>query len=79
MVKPALSKAEAQAWMRRWRAINEFERQELRQMTVQTKARQLAAMMRTALALGWKTSTDEELARVRTLWVRLKKTARARK
>ncbi len=75
-MKRALSKAEAQAWMRRWRAVNEFQRQELRRVTVETKARQLAAMMRMALALGWQTSTDEELDRVRALWVQLKKTAR---
>jgi len=68
-----MNKADVQAWRRRWRLVNAFEKQELRATTVETKFRQLAAMMQTALVLNWETSTEAELKALRQRWIRLKR------
>jgi hypothetical protein len=72
-----MTKADARAWKRRWRLVNETHRQELRDKPMETKFRQLAAMMYTARTLGWKTSTDAELRKIRARWARLKRGSRA--
>lgn len=70
-----MTKAEARAWMERWKRVNDFEREELRATPIDTKFRQLAAMMRMARALGWDAESQDDVSRVRALWVRLKKKA----
>lgn len=70
--KPVMTREEARAWKERWRAMRELEIEELRNTPMETKFRQLAAMMQSARVLGWRTSTPEEIERVRRLWVRLK-------
>jgi len=67
-----ITKAEARAWRRQWRLVNEAEIQERRTTPIEKKFRQLAAMMQTALVLGWKTSTPEEIEAIRERWIRLK-------
>lgn len=69
---PKTTKAEARAWLDRWRLVNESEIQEIRAASIDTKFRQLAAMMQTAIVLGWATSTPEEIDAIRRRWVRLK-------
>jgi hypothetical protein len=68
-----MDKAEVRAWMDRWKAVNEAHREELRTTPMETKLRQLAVMMHTARTLGWKTSTEAELRRIRARWARLKR------
>jgi len=68
-------KSDLQAWMARWKIVNDFEREELRRTPIDTKVRQLAAMMRMARALGWDAESQGEVDHVRSLWVRLKKKA----
>lgn len=68
-----LSKADARAWMRRWRAVNEAAREELRATPLETKFRRLAALMHTARVLNWKASTEAEDEAVRERWNRLKR------
>ena len=76
-MKPTISKAEAQAWMRRWRLVNEAEIDELRATPIETKFRQLAAMMAMAEGLDWQASTEVEIEAVRERWLRLKRKQRA--
>lgn len=64
-MKPIVSKAEARAWKRRWKLVNDLERDELRRTSIDTKFRQLAAMMQSALVLDWHTSTESELKAIR--------------
>ncbi|TWT44156.1 hypothetical protein RAS1_05640 [Phycisphaerae bacterium RAS1] len=75
-MKPAMTKAQARAWKRGWKLVNEFEREELRKTSIEVKFRQLAAMMQSAFALGWDTSAPAELKAIRAMWVRLKKAHR---
>jgi len=72
-----MDKADIRAWMARWKIVNDFERDELRRTPIETKVRQLAAMMAMALRLDWQTSTEAELKLIRERWVRLKKVMRA--
>lgn len=71
-MKPVITKEEAQAWMRRWRIVNDAERRELQSMSSEAKLLQLERLMRTARLLNWKTSTEEEDEAVRQRWMRLK-------
>jgi hypothetical protein len=71
------SKAELQAWLERWKRVNEFEVQELRDTSVETKLRQLAALMASAEAFGWR-EDQEEIEEVRARWNRLREIYRER-
>ena len=71
-----MTKAEIRAWHERWLRVNEHERTELRAMTIETKLRQLAALMRMARAFGWDKANEADVQPVRDLWVRLKNAAR---
>jgi len=73
--KPLITKSEARAWKRRWKIINDFERKELRRTPLETKLRQLAAMMRMARELGLDRTDDEEVKAIRKVWVRMKRKA----
>ena len=68
-----MTKREAQAWKRRWEAVNEREREELRRTPPETKLRQLNTLMNSARRLGWREGDDEEDAEVRDRWNRLRK------
>lgn len=72
---PRIDKAEMKAWMRGWQIVNEYERAELRRTPVETKCRQLAAMMRMARDLGWDKASEAEVQPVRDLWIRMKRKA----
>lgn len=75
-MEPELTRSEARDWMGRWQIVNENERLELRNTTIETKLHQLAAMMAMAEGLGWDTSTDAEIHVVRDRWARLKRIMR---
>jgi len=67
-----MTKREAQAWKRRWAAVNEHERKELRRTPAQEKLRQLNVLVNSARAMGWidEAPTDMDLHR---RWMRLRK------
>jgi transcriptional regulator with XRE-family HTH domain len=66
-----LTKGEAQAFKRRWRAVNAAEKDELASAPVADKFRQVAALLASAVTLGWTGAEGEELVRER--WARLRK------
>lgn len=71
-MKQESTKAQIRAWHERWRIVNEAEIQELRATSMDEKFRQLAAMMQTAIVLGWESSTPQEIDVVRQRWARLR-------
>lgn len=68
-----MTKAEAKAWKARFEALNEFEREELRKTTFDTKLRQLVTLMQWGRAFGWQKCPAEGENEVRDRWIRLKK------
>lgn len=68
-----MTKAEAKAWKARFEALNEYEREELRNTPVSVKIRQLAALMATARQLGWEEALASGEEEVRERWRRLRK------
>ena len=72
-MKSRISKAEAKAFKKRWEAVNEAEREELRATSAEQKARQLAALMISAEQVGWTESLAAEEAEVRDRWIRIRK------
>lgn len=72
VVKSRLTKAQARAFVARWRAVNAAEIRELRAASVERKLRQLAALMASAEQLGWTEALAAEEAVVRERWRRLR-------
>ncbi|HEY1858836.1 MAG TPA: hypothetical protein VGG61_00670 [Gemmataceae bacterium] len=75
-MKRSMTKSEGRAFKRRWRLVNEFEKKELRRTSLETKLRQLAALMASAKEMGW----DEVLARAqgeREVWERWQRLRKA--
>ncbi|MCH8805086.1 MAG: hypothetical protein IH986_03250 [Planctomycetes bacterium] len=72
-MQPPLTKAEAEAYRRRWQLVNDAEREELRHTSVEQKFRQLAVLMASCDALGWTEQLAQEEEDVRVLWIRLRK------
>ena len=68
-----LTRAEARAYLDRWRAVNKAEIAELRATPIEQKLAQLAAMMASARALGWQTHTEAETRAVRARWQKLRR------
>ena len=66
-----LSQEEAQAFQRRWQAVNAAEKNELASTPAADKFRQVAALLASAGTLGWTRAQAEEAVRER--WVRLRK------
>ena len=56
----------------RWKAVEEFERQELRAATVQHNWRQLNAIMRRANRLGLRRGNDDGEMEVFLRWAKVK-------
>jgi hypothetical protein len=63
-MKRPMTKAEGRAFKRRWRLVNEFEKKELQRTSLETKFRQLAALMASAKQLGWDDALSEGEAAV---------------
>jgi len=68
-----LTKAEAKAFRRRWKAVNAAEIEELRLTPMSQKFQQLAALMASAKQFGWTKGLEEEEAEVRDRGNRLRK------
>lgn len=70
---PLITSAEARAFRARWRAVNQAERQELRAATPELKYRQMAALMTSVDALGWRELLAVEEEQVRQRWIQIRK------
>ncbi len=68
-----MTKAEARAWRRRWKLVNEFQREELRRTPIEVKFRQLAYLMEFARQFPPTKKELRERAEVRERWSRLRK------
>jgi len=68
-----LTRGEAQAFKRRWEAVNAAEREELAATPVAHKFHQLAALMTSAEKLGWTEALAAEESQVRDRWTRLRR------
>ena len=72
-MKKACGKYKAyRGYLERWKRINAFEREELRQMSPETRLRQFFSLMEMARVMDWETSTKAEIEEVRSRWVKLK-------
>lgn len=67
-----LTKTEARAYVKRWRRVNDAEILELRATSPEVKFRQLAAMMASVDAMGWREALSEGDQEVRERWRRLR-------
>ncbi len=73
-MKSLITKKEAREFKRRWKAVNEFEIQELRKTPPAKKLLQLSALMASVKAFpGWDEALKEGEAEVRERWLKLKR------
>ena len=73
MEKPAehrITAEEAAAFRARWRVVSGALRTELRAMPIETKLKQLDALVRLARQLNWTSAEDD--TEVRARWARLR-------
>jgi len=68
-----LTKAEAQAFKKRWETVNAAEREELAATPMVHKFLQLAALLTSARNLGWIDIQTEEEGQVRNRWAKLRR------
>jgi len=66
-----MTKTQALAFMRGWRAVDRFEREELRNTPVAAKFRQLSALFFSAKAFNWEDRLAAEDAIAHEWWSRL--------
>lgn len=67
-----MTKEEALEFKSRYQAVNEFEVQELRNTSVETKLAQLNSLMSLARAAGWDRKLADDVSEARQRWLRLK-------
>jgi len=68
-----ISKGEAQAFKRRWAAVNAAEREELASTPLADKFYQVAALVSSGLKFGWTEALAAEENLVRERWARLRR------
>lgn len=68
-----ISRGEAQAFKRRWEAVNAAERRELATTPLADKLLQVAALLKSAQKLGWTEDFAAEENLVRERWARLRR------
>jgi hypothetical protein len=68
-----MTREEARAYLARWRLVNAREREELRAAAPEAKLRQLAALMESVDALGWRDVLAQGEDEVRERWGQLRK------
>lgn len=56
----------------RWKAVEEFEREELRSLTMEMRLQQMIAIWRIAVELGFSFEPDNSELEVFTRWAKLK-------
>ena len=57
----------------RWKRVNAFQAEEQRNLTIEERIRQFFALLALAKKMGWRTSTEADIAEVRARWLRLYK------
>lgn len=67
---------EAQAYLQRWQSVNAREGEELRATPPAEKLRQLAALLMSVDAMGWRDALAEGEDVVRERWIKLRKAYR---
>ncbi|MBM4275354.1 MAG: helix-turn-helix transcriptional regulator [Deltaproteobacteria bacterium] len=72
-----LTRGEAQAFKRRWEAVNAAEKVELASTPVADKFRQVAALLASGENLGWTEALAAEEDQVRQRWARLRRECHA--
>lgn len=56
----------------RWKAVEEFEREELRSLTMKTRLQQMITIWRMAVGLGFSFEPDDSEMEVIDRWAKLK-------
>lgn len=56
----------------RWKAVEEFEREELRSLSMETRLQQMITIWRMAVGLGFSFETDNSETDVFARWAKLK-------
>ena len=69
----SMTKVEAQAWKRRWEAVNAAEIEELRRTPFEVKLRQLASLMASVDGMGWREALVSQNAEVLQRWNKLRR------
>jgi len=72
-MRKRMTKREIQAFQKRWQAINDLERSELRAASPDLKFRQVAALMASVDPLGWRGALEEGVEEIRKRWQRLRR------
>jgi hypothetical protein len=65
---------EARAYFKRWELVREAEAAELRRASIETKLRQLAALMASRHLFGPEPDREAQVQEVRDRWARLRRT-----
>lgn len=65
-----ISTDEAEAYLARWRLVQEAEAAELRRTSMETKLRQVAALVAARDTFGPEPGRDRQVAEVRERWTR---------
>ena len=68
----AIAPDEARAYLQRFELVREIEAAELRRTSMDTKLRQLAALMASRDAFGTDADRDRDVQTVRERWARLR-------
>lgn len=71
--KRRMTKKDGREFLKRWRLVNEREREELRNTPVEEKLRQLGSLHALATGLGWHDTLAEGQEEVRQRWQRIRK------
>jgi hypothetical protein len=71
-----LTKAQASAFLKRWKLVNAREREELGDTTLEQKWQQFEALTELAMGFGWVVKRGKDAASVRERWARLRKAHR---
>lgn len=72
-MKKRITKSEAIAFRKRWKILNDAEREELRISPIDKKIEQLAKLIASAKQIGWTRLLAEEENEVRIRWNKLRK------
>lgn len=73
VIKNRIKKSEAQAFRKRWKIVNTFEKEELCATSMDEKLEQLMVLMNLAKELGWTIALEVEAIAVRDRWNKLRK------
>jgi len=68
----SMNAADVRFYRERWKAVEEIERQELRAMSIEKHWKQLNAIKRFAIRMGWKRGDDDGEMEVFLRWAKLK-------